>query len=423
MPFIVTMPKLSPTMEEGTISKWFKKEGEFVKAGELLLEIATDKATIEYQALDEGYLRKILLPEGGGAPINAPLAIFAETKEESIESLIPKKPQEPSKEQMKAPETSPSGVSAPSPMPSSSWTQPLFVPYPPPKAAALSPRDATRRVSPLARRLAKERGLDLTSVTGSGPHGRITSRDLAQAKPLSPLSHEPSCEAPGSYEEISLTPMRKTIARRLQESKSFIPHFYVKQSVDAEPLMQIREQLKNLSVKVTVNDLLVRATALALKTHPEVNCGFNSQTQKIVQFKTIDLSIAVNVEGGLITPIVRCADSLPLEELSTQIRLLSQRAREGKLKEDEYLGGSFSISNLGMFGITEFTAVINPPQAAILAIGGIEERAVVKEGHLLAGKQLTLTLSSDHRVIDGATAAQFLKTLQRFVENAAGLLI
>lgn len=422
MQFILTMPKLSPTMVEGTIAKWHKKEGEFVQAGALLLEITTDKATVEHTALDEGWIRKILLPEGSSASVNDPLAIFTEQENESFE-LPPKKeaPVETTAATAQQDEKPKSASAA-----TSIWQQPAFVPEPALQMPEVSLPSEKVRASPLAKRLAKKRGLDLTTVAGSGPAGRITSRDLEKAQPAGLVTfgrHESPKFPPGSYEEIPLTPMRKTISRRLQESKSFIPHFYVKQTIDASPIFHLREQLKALNLKVTYNDIILRACALALRVHPKVNAGFNSVNQTLIQFKTIDISVAVTFNGGLITPIIRDADFKNLGQLSLEVRELAERGKKGKLKEHEYKGGSFCISNLGMYGITEFAAVINPPQAAILAVGGIEEKPVVKNGTVVPGKEFILTLSADHRVIDGSLAAEFLKTLQHLLENPVSLTL
>jgi len=289
-------------------------------------------------------------------------------------------------------------------------------------------REAQERVvaSPLAKKLAKEKGLDLTTVKGSGPGGRVTSQDLERAQPEGIVTfgrNEVPREVPGSYEERALSPMRKVIAKRLQESKMFIPHFYLTQKVNAEGMIGLREQLKAHDLKITFNDLIIRAAALALRKHPKLNAGFNSLNNTLIQFKTVDIAVAVSIEDGLITPIVRHADYKNLGEISTEVKLLAQKAQAGKLKETEYKGGSFCISNLGMYGITEFVAVINPPQAAILAVGGIVDEPIVEKGQVVAGKVLTLTLSADHRVVDGADAAEFMKTVQHLLENPAGLLL
>lgn len=398
-------------MDEGTIAKWHKKEGDFVEAGEILLEITTDKATIEHATLDEGYLRKILLPQGKTATVNDPIAIFTETKDESIEGYMPKKTTAQKKEEVAA-------------MPTQK--QPSFTPEPTAQAAPAPVAEKKVVASPLAKKLAKEKGLDLLSVKGTGPGGRITSRDLKRAQPLGVVSFGPSSapsQPSGAYKEEELSPVRKVLAQRLQESKSYIPHFYVKQTIDAAPLVEMRAQLKNLNLNVTFNDMIIRACALALRNHPDVNSGFNSQNQTILRFETIDIAVAVSFKEGLITPIIRHADCKNLGDISQEIKLLVDKARKNKLTEEEYKGGSFTISNLGMHGISEFSAIINPPQAAILAIGGIEEKPTVKEGHVVAGKTLTLVLSCDHRVIDGVAGSLFLKTLQQLLENPVSLTV
>jgi pyruvate dehydrogenase E2 component (dihydrolipoamide acetyltransferase) len=420
MPFIVKMPKLSPTMEEGTIAKWHKQEGEYVAAGELLVEITTDKATLEHTALDEGWLRKILVKEGQSAHINHPLAIFTVEKDENIVDFkLPSQPPPPKLEEVIEIKED---VRPSAPL----FSQPAFVPEPPLSSLPLSHLDEKAPASPLARRLAKEQGLDLRSVSGSGPGGRITSQDLTQAQPEGLVTfgrrEEPTLPG-GTYSEIPLPAIRKVIAKRLQESKSFVPHFYVQQVIDAEPLIQLRSQLKAHGLAVTINDLILRGSALALRAHPGVNSGFNSINQTIIQFKTVDISVAVTIDGGLITPIIRHADFKNVGQISSEMRSLAEKGRAMKLKEEEYKGGSFCLSNLGMWGITSFAAVINPPQAAILAIGSIEERAVVKAGVVAPGKTLALTLSADHRVIDGTLAAQFLKTVQKLLENPAALIV
>jgi pyruvate dehydrogenase E2 component (dihydrolipoamide acetyltransferase) len=413
-------------MEEGVITKWHKRENEFVEAGELLLEIATDKATVEHTALDEGWLRVILIQEGEQARVNQPIALFTAQQNDPVE-LPPeeKKPPEQMKSQEPITQTSEPLSQATSTTPG--LMQPAFVPEPPLKLS-VSPTYTTSRLvaSPLAKKLAKERGLDLTTVKGSGPGGRIVAKDLEKAQPEGPVAFSRqhySQDAPGSYEEIAMTPMRKAIAKRLQESKTFIPHFYVKRKIDVGAMVALRMQLQEMQLKVSVNDLIIRACALALRQHPEINRGFNSVTQKIIQFKTIDISVAVSLEQGLITPILRQCDFKNLGNIALEVRELAKKAREGKLKEEEYKGGSFCISNLGMYGVNEFSAVINPPQAAILAVGAIKAEAVVKEGKVCSGETLCLTLSADHRVIDGAQAAQFLATLAKLIENPVSLAL
>jgi pyruvate dehydrogenase E2 component (dihydrolipoamide acetyltransferase) len=413
-------------MEAGTITKWRKKVGDHVKAGDVLFEVATDKATVEYSVLDDGWLRQILIKEGQEAIVNQAVAIFTESAAESIDGYKPEgvtpqaKAAPPPKEAPKEERAKPAPASA----------QPQFTPEPPLKSYSFeAPLEKPREhifASPLARKLAKERGIDLTTVKGTGPSGRITSRDIDLGQPAQPVTfgrREAPQLPPGSFEEEPLSPMRKIIAERLQESKSSVPHFYVTQEIHADALVSTREQLKNGGLKVSFNDFIVRACAVALREHPQINSGFNSASSQIIRFKTIDISIAVTVDAGLITPIVRHADYKNLGEISAQIKSLAERARQSKLAREEYVGGSFTISNLGMFGITDFVAVINPPQAAILAVGGVDDKPVVKNGHVVPGKTLRLTLSSDHRVIDGSDAAKFLKSLQRLLENPSLLLL
>ncbi len=429
MPFTVTMPKLSPTMEEGMIAKWHKKIGDKVASGELLVEVATDKATIEYNALDAGFLRLILVPEGKRARVNEPMAVFTETATESIAGYTPVGIA--SEKVLEVLQETGSEKVETKPMPEkTSLVSSSFSPEPPlaDYEFAFPTDQASARISasPLAKKLAKEKGIDLTTVRGSGPSGRVTSRDLNLAGPDQIVTFGRRAlptEIPGSYEAIALSPMRQKIAERLSEAKTFVPHIYVRQEVDAEPLFRAREQLKAANLKATVNDFVIRAVALALKEHPGVNSGFHRASQSIILFKTIDISVAVTVDAGLITPIIRHADYKNLGEISLEIKELAARAKLGKLQPHEYKGGSFTISNLGMFGITDFCAIINPPQAAILAVGGILETPCVRNGAVVAGKAMNFVLSVDHRVIDGAEAAKFLKSIQKYIESPSILLI
>lgn len=433
MPFTVTMPKLSPTMEEGTIAKWRIKEGDHIASGDVMIEVATDKATVEHNAIDEGYLRKIIISEGSGARVNQPIAIFTETADESIEGYEPEGEAPPVPE---AVAEEPSDAESEQPVAAQPKTtggglqEPAFFPMPPLEGYVFEePTQAFYGkipASPLAKKIAKEKGIDLASVKGSGPHGRIVSRDLESAAPSGVVSFAPESKPatpPGSYHEDSLSQMRKVVGKRLQESKTFVPHFYVTQEMDAVPMVNLREELKAGGLKPTFNDFIVRACALALRQHPEVNSGFNSVNQSIIRFETIDISIAVSLPDGLITPIVRHADYKNLGMISSEVRSLAKKARDGKLKPEEFQGGSFSISNLGMFGVRDFIAVINPPQAGILSIGGIQEKAVVKDGQVVPGKTISMTISGDHRVIDGADAARFMATLKNLIENPSLLLV
>lgn len=431
MPFTLTMPKLSPTMEQGTIVKWHKKEGDLIKAGDLLFDVATDKATVEHTALDDGFLRKILITEGEEAIVNQAVAIFTEKKDEKIEGYRPEGATFPKNESARKEdrEKEPLNSSLKTPVSSSATLQPIF-PIEPPLEDYSFTYDlsfpSALKASPLAKRLAKEKGLELSGLKGSGPDGRVMSRDLDLAEPSSPVTFShPSAPTlpPGSYIEEKLSPMRKAIGEKLQASKTFIPHFYVQQEVDCHNMHHLREELKATGIKVTFNDFIIRAVAIALKKHPVINSGFDASKNVIIRFQTIDIAIAVSIEEGLITPIIRHADFKNLGQISVEVKALAHLAKEGKLKPEQYRGGSFTISNLGMYGISDFQAVINPPQVSILAVGSIRDCPVIKEGQVMAGKQLTLSLSSDHRVVDGAEAAKFLQTLKQYLEHPAILLL
>lgn len=394
MPFTLTMPKLSPTMESGVIASWHKKEGDKVEAGDVLFEVSTDKATVEHSALDEGYLRKILVKDGEEAKINQPLAVFTESAEESIEGYVPE------------------GEEAAPAVP---------VPAPQQETPAATKQEPSTRIvaSPLAKKVASQKGVDLSTIQGSGPRGRIVVKDLETSQKTSVKSQVPS----GTHEEISLSPIRKVISQRLQEAKSTIPHFYITQLVDVGALIQLREHLSALETKVSINDCIIKAVSYALREHPVINAGFNAAKQVILQYKTIDISVAVSTDSGLITPIVTHADQKTLTEISEEVRKLAKKAKEGKLAPHEFQGGSFTISNMGMFGVTEFQAILNPPQAGILAIAGIQDVAFVKNGIVVAGKGMNITLSADHRVVDGVAGAKFIKSIQKYLENPISLLI
>jgi len=434
MPFTLTMPKLSPTMEEGTIIKWHCKVGDKVESGDLLMEVATDKATVEFNALDGGWIRQILVEEGKEAQVNQPIAIMTAEKGESIEGYKPEgldvQAIQAAKKAPSEPSTKVEEAQQPVQAPQSGMRIPAFVPEKPLENYEFEFPSGTIEkrtlASPLARKLAKENKLDISTVKGTGPDGRIMSRDLEKAQPQGSVAfghREAPKEAPGTYEEETLTPMRKVIAQRLQEAKTFIPHFYVTQTINANPMVEMREQLRNAGIKLTYNDFVTRACALALREHPNVNSGFDSVNNAVIRFKTIDIAIAVSLPAGLITPIIRHTDFKNLGELSVEIRSLAKRAKDGKLDVQEYKGGSFTISNLGMYGVTEFVAIINPPQAAILAVGGILNVPVIRNGQVVPGKIMNVTLSADHRVIDGVAGAEFLKTLQNFLESPASLLV
>jgi pyruvate dehydrogenase E2 component (dihydrolipoamide acetyltransferase) len=432
MPFTLTMPKLSPTMEEGTIAKWRAQEGSFIKSGDVLIEVATDKATVEYAAVDKGYLRKILVKAGESAVINQPIAIFTATEKESIEGYTPEgivsnEPQQASSDSSSQ-EVIPQAAPTSAKKEGSQMAMPAFVPETELQSFDFKALQESGTViaSPYAKKLAQEKNLDLLSVKGSGPHGRIVSDDLksAQVKGLvSPYKQEiDQSVMPGSYSEEKLSPMRKVIGQRLQESKTFIPHFYVTYEIDVHPLAELRKQLASSSIKLSVNDFVVKAASIALEKHPGINAGFNSVSQSIIKFKTVDISIAVSLESGLITPIVRLANHKKVSEISKEIKELALSAKLGKLERHQYVGGSFTISNLGMFGALDFIGVINPPQAAILCVSGAHEKAVCKDGKIVPGLTMNVTLCSDHRVIDGADAAKFLQTFKQLMENPSLLL-
>ncbi|MCY3975489.1 MAG: dihydrolipoamide acetyltransferase family protein [Simkaniaceae bacterium] len=427
MPFVIMMPKLSPTMTEGQIAAWHKGEGDRIEAEELLFEVTTDKATVEYHALDEGFLRKILVSEGKTVRVGGVVAICSESEKEEIGEFVHRIEEE----------------RVPPPEPSLPVTpavdlreekrkrvpdEPLFPVAPPLHDYSFSFDTEVKGrplASPLAKKKAEQEGVDIATVKGSGPGGRVMSRDLpsGQKRGITFGRYAPPETVPGSYELLPMTPMRKTVARRLQGSKSFIPHFYLKTEIDASFVMRSYHELKGGGSEITVNDFVMRATALSLRRHPEINSGFDGEKEAIIRFKTVDLALAVGWEGGLITPIVRHADYKDLGRISAEIKYLVRRAKEGKLKTEEYRGGSFTVSNLGMFAIDDFQAVINPPQGAILAVGRVRECPVAEGGHVVLGKRMILSLSSDHRIIDGLAAARFLQTLTYYLEHPTGLLV
>ncbi|WP_374313091.1 pyruvate dehydrogenase complex dihydrolipoamide acetyltransferase [Dongia sp.] len=423
MPINILMPALSPTMTEGNLARWLKKEGDAVKAGEVLAEIETDKATMEVEAVDEGTLAKILVPGGAqGVKVNDVIAVLTEEGEDA------------------------NAVSAaPAAKPAAAAPAAKAEATPTPKPAAPAAKSGGRVVaSPLARRIAEQQGIDLSTVIGSGPNGRIVKADLAGAPKggAKPAPAAAGAKAPAAapaiagtqqfgepdFELVPHTSMRKTIARRLQESKQFVPHFYLTIDCEIDRLLKVREEInagapkeRPGAYKVSVNDFVIKASALALIQVPNANASWSDDGVKM--YKSADISVAVAIPGGLITPILRHAEKKRLSELSMEIKELAGRAKQGKLKPEEYTGGSFSVSNLGMFGIKDFSAIINPPQACILSVGAGEERAVVRKGQLAVANVMTCTLSVDHRVVDGATGAEFLAAFKRLIEQPLGMLV
>ena len=425
---LLKMPKLSPTMETGTLVKWLKKAGDEIHFGDVLLEISTDKAVLEHTASENGWLLEILVKEGTKIPVGAPIAVFSTEKNVTydLKQLLP------SQEAVSTDEPTQIVPNTSSQQDNSHYAGPSmaivgFRPEPPltTPLTIKNPGDPVS-ASPLAKKLAKEQNLDLSGVAGSGPGGRIVKKDLEKAPPLriAGFGYPEAPEVnPGTYVEEPLSPIREAISKRLQAAKTFIPHFYVRQRIYASPLLALLKELQAQNIKLSINDCIVRACALALKEFPEINSGFNSVDNTIIRFSTIDISIAVAIPDGVITPIIRCADRKNVGMISAEIKALAARAKQSALKEEEYKGGSFCISNLGMTGISDFTAILNPPQAAILAVGSVEEQPIVLNGELAVGSTCMLTLSVDHRVIDGYPAAMFMKRLQKLLEAPSVLLL
>ena len=440
MPINITMPALSPTMEEGNLAKWLVKEGDSVSSGDVIAEIETDKATMEVEAVDEGVVAKILVPEGTeGVKVNAPIAVLAEEGEDAAAaaSAAPAAADP-------APAAAAEPAAAEAPKPNGGTPAPAAAPAPAAPAPA-APQSGSNRVfsSPLARRIAKDAGIDISAVTGSGPHGRVIRRDVdaaiaggvgkAAAAPAAATA--PSDEQTlklfeeGSYELIPHDNMRKTIAKRLVESKQTVPHFYLTIECQLDALLALRKQLNDSApvhddkpaFKLSVNDFIIKAMALALRDVPEANSSWTESN--MVRHKHSDVGVAVSIPGGLITPIVREAENKPLSAISNEMKDLAKRARERKLMPQEYQGGTTAVSNLGMFGVKEFSAVINPPHATILAVGAGEQRPVVKDGALAVATVMSVTLSTDHRAVDGALGAELLAAFKGYVENPFAMLV
>jgi pyruvate dehydrogenase E2 component (dihydrolipoamide acetyltransferase) len=434
---VLEMPKLSPTMEEGQISAWHKKEGDAVGVDELLAEVETDKATMEYRSFDKGTLLKILVPGGSVVKLGQPVAIVGAPGEDVTALLAGLAAGAPSQA------AAPPALASAAPTPAVASASSALAP---PSAAASGPAPAPApggrlRASPYVRKLARERSLDLAGVRGSGPHGRIVLRDL-EALPATPsgahAQPKPTATARGGVGAVGAEPevrplsmMRKTIARRLTESKQSVPHFYLTVDVDADALFELRERInQDLAAsagkgeepaRVSLNDLVVKAVALALRRVPEANAQFTESA--ILVHKRVDVSVAVAVPEGLVTPVLRGADQKSVLELSTEIRELAARARAKKLSPDEMSNGTFSVSNLGMYGIDAFAAVINPPEGAILAVGQVRREPVVRGDAVVPGRKMAMTLSCDHRVIDGAVGATYLRALRQLLEHPTQILV
>jgi len=446
MPINITMPALSPTMEEGNLAKWLVKEGDTVKSGDIIAEIETDKATMEVEAVDEGTVAKIVVPAGTeGVKVNALIAVLAADGEDVSAAASGAGSAAPAPKAAEAPKTE---AAPAAPAPAAAAPVPAAAP-------AAAPAGGNRTFSsPLARRLAKESGIDLSAISGSGPHGRVVKSDVeaavsgggAKAAPAAaaPQAAAPAHAAapkgasdesvlklfePGSYELVPHDGMRKVIAKRLVESKQTVPHFYVTVDCELDALMSLRAQLNDAaprkdgapSYKLSVNDMVIKAMALALRDVPDANVSWTEAN--MVKHKHADVGVAVSIPGGLITPIIRKAEEKTLSAISNEMRDLGKRAKDRKLKPEEYQGGTSSVSNMGMMGVKQFAAVINPPHATILAVGAGEQRPVVKNGQLAVATVMTVTLSTDHRCVDGALGAELLQAFKGYIENPMGMLV
>ncbi|NNG72419.1 pyruvate dehydrogenase complex dihydrolipoamide acetyltransferase [Rhizobium laguerreae] len=449
MPINITMPALSPTMEEGNLSKWLVKEGDKVKSGDVIAEIETDKATMEVEAVDEGTVAKLVVAAGTeGVKVNALIAVLAADGEDVSAAASSAGSAAP------APKTdgaaAPKAEAAPAPAQSAPAAAPVTTAAP----ASVSSHGNRTFSSPLARRLAKEAGIDLSAVAGSGPHGRVVKSDIetavagggakAAAAPVSataapaPAAAAPKGASedavlklfePGSYELVPHDGMRKTIARRLVESKQTIPHFYVSLDCELDALLALRAQLNDAAprkdnapaYKLSVNDMVIKAMALALRDVPDANVSWTDSN--MVKHKHADVGVAVSIPGGLITPIIRKAEEKTLSTISNEMRDLGKRAKDRKLKPEEYQGGTSSVSNMGMMGVKNFAAVVNPPHATILAVGAGEQRVVVKKGEMAIATVMSVTLSTDHRCVDGALGAELLQAFKGYIENPMGMLV
>ena len=447
MPIELKMPALSPTMEEGTLAKWLVKEGDVVKSGDILAEIETDKATMEFEAVDEGTIAQILVPEGSdGVKVGALIALLLEEGEDASAATAKPaapKPAEATKAETAVPPAEEKGYGA-----SPKDDAPVAKADEQKSAPQAAPASSDDRVkaSPLARRLAEQQGIDLASVTGSGPNGRVVKADLGGAKAQS-VAGQPAAAAPAAsasassaavpvaaaasapipdvpHESAKLSNMRKTIARRLTESKQQVPHIYLTVDIRLDPLLALREQLnKSLAareIKLSVNDMLIKALGVALIEVPA--CNVMLAGDQLVTFARADISVAVSIPGGLITPVVKGADVKSMSAIATEFKDLATRARDGKLKPEEFSGGTASISNMGMYGIKQFDAVINPPQGMIMAIGAGEKRPWVEGDELVVATVMSATGSFDHRAIDGADGAKLMKAFKRLIENPLGMI-
>ena len=454
MPINILMPALSPTMEKGNLAKWLKKEGDKVKSGDVIAEIETDKATMEVEAVDEGTLAKILVPEGTqDVPVNDVIAVLAGDGEDvkAAGAAAASAPPKPAAVAEAPAKPAPAPTPAPSPPPAAKAAAPAAA-APAPQATAPAPQtNGHGRIfsSPLARRMAKEAGIELARINGSGPHGRVIARDVEQAKSGKGLKAPAAAPAgapaiapgmsdkqiralyeDGSYEVIPHDGMRRTIAQRLTASVQTIPHFYLTMDCNIDLLVKAREEINAAApkdkdgkpaYKLSVNDFVIKALALALQRIPNSNVSWSEAG--MLKHKHSDVGVAVAMPGGLITPIIRKAETKPVSVISAEMKDFAARARARKLKPEEYQGGTTAVSNLGMYGIKDFTAVINPPHATILAVGASEERAIVRNGKVEVAQMMSVTLSCDHRAVDGALGAELLGAFKMLIENPVMMVV
>lgn len=411
---IIRMPRLSDTMEEGTVAKWNKKEGDSVKSGEILAEIETDKATMDFESFYDGTLLKIGIPEGQSAPVDSVLAIIGpsgtdvssidlsqlDSTNSTTESITAKEEKQEAKTETKT-ETQSSVASTQQAAPDKTESKRIFV-------------------SPLAKKIAQEKGIDLRLITGSGEHGRIVKRDVENYQPTTGPAYIPV--GVEQFEEVPNSQMRKTIAKRLSESKYSAPHYYLTIELDMDHAIASRSAINEMAgTKVSFNDMIVKACAMALRKHPQVNSQWNGNTIRLA--KHIHIGVAVAVDDGLVVPVLKFADQMSFVQINTTVKELAAKARNKKLKPDEMEGSTFTVSNLGMFGIKEFTSIINQPNSSILSVGAIIEKPVVKNGQIVVGNTMTITMANDHRTVDGATGALFLQTLKQYIENPITMFI
>ena len=452
MPINITMPALSPTMEEGNLAKWLVKEGDTVKSGDIIAEIETDKATMEVEAVDEGTVAKIVVPAGTeGVKVNALIAVLAGEGEDvsAAASGAGSAAPSPKAEAAPAPAAQAPAAATPAAQAPAATSAPAAAP------AAASATGNRTFSSPLARRLAKEAGIDLSAIAGTGPHGRVVKSDVeaavagggVKAAPAAAAAPQAAAQAPaaapkpvsddavlklfepGSYELVPHDGMRKVIAKRLVESKQTVPHFYVTVDCELDALMSLRAQLNDAAprkdgapaYKLSVNDMVIKAMALALRDVPDANVSWTESN--MVKHKHADVGVAVSIPGGLITPIIRKAEEKTLSVISNEMRDLGKRAKDRKLKPEEYQGGTSSVSNMGMMGVKNFAAVINPPHATILAVGAGEQRVIVRKGEMAIATVMSVTLSTDHRCVDGALGAELLQAFKGYIENPMGMLV